>query len=190
MKFELPRTTASFAKKVQERIQGEDDKALDISFSITTDTGILPMLFPAQVQVQPSDEDGEPEVKLDTKRKDRLVEELFSKEGYVRRPAISPLTVHRKPEGLTVKIHDQELSGEPMTLTGCSMKNLTVTLKSPNQVVLAGLLQYPRYDNNDLLRLNAIMGKLADIEWSADQDDLFGSSDPESQDDQGDAENE
>lgn len=172
MKFELGRTMAYFAKKYQGRIQGAEDHAIDISFSITTDADVLLMLAPAIIVKE--DDSGE-EKRTKARGKDNLVEELFSKEGYVKRPSLSPIAIHRKPEGISVTIHDQEKN--PMTLVGCSFKNLSIELKSPKQVVVSGLIQYARYNNNELIRINSIMGKHVDIEWFAEQDDLFSKDD-------------
>lgn len=187
VEFNLDRTTATFAKKYQGRVQGSgDDKAFDLSFRLTTSADTLPMLIPASIQKPDGDDSKKKPAKED--QKDRIVQELFSVEGYVKRPHISPINIHRKPEGLRIWIWDQEDFGDELVLYPCSMKNLKVALQSPHQIVLHGLIQYAHFNNNELIRLNAIIGKSLDIAWEVDQSDLFSSDD--SSDPEGESEEE
>lgn len=189
IEFKIARTTAKFSNKYQGRIQGSgDNKAFDLSFHLTTSADLLPTLLPAAIQ-KPDDEEGPKKVHKDD-QKDRIVQELFSVEGYVKRPYISPITIHRKPEGLRIWIWDQEDFSEALELYPCSMKNLKVELQSPHQIVFHGLIQCANYNNNELIRINAIIGKQFDIAWEVDHSDLFGSdySEGESEEENEDSE--
>ena len=88
--FKLPRTTATFGvyNRREEKNKGS---AFDLPFQVTVSAEIIDMLAPAQ------DEDGD----IQEDGYSGLVEELFSEEGYVKRPALNPLAIHRKPEGAT-----------------------------------------------------------------------------------------
>ena len=177
MQFELPRTTAHFAC-ANLREEKNVGKAFDLPFTLTTSADILLMLCPAQIETD--DPDADPQEVADDK--DRLIQELFSVEGFVKRPALNPLHINRKPEGITVTIHDQEEGIAPLILKPCRFTTLQAELESPHQVVLKGKIQYSQYNNNELIRMNAIMGEHCDIEWVTDQQDMF-SGETESEDD-------
>ncbi len=172
MHFELSRTTAEFGKYNPRKEQNKGN-AFDIAFTVTVGADTLSMLVPAQEEDQ--GEGAENVVSLPTE--DRLMAELYSEEGYVRRPAISPLNINRTPEGVTVTIWDEhEEDGSPLVLKPCRFKNLVATLKSPHQIQLAGLIQYPQYTDDELVRINAVMYQTHDIGWVVEQSDLFEDS--------------
>lgn len=183
MQFNLERTTAKFGV-FNPRKEKNVGPACDLPFTIVVPADILLMLAPAQV----ASDDEEPPHEDDTK--DRIIQELFSVEGYVKRPALSPLSIHRKPEGVTVEIWDQEDLGDPLMLTPCRFSGLSVELQSPHQVVLKGKIQYSDYNNNELIRISSIMDESHDIAWRIEQIDLFESADGKSEDDTTDAESE
>jgi hypothetical protein len=169
MRFELSRTTASFGI-LNLRVEKNKGHACDLAFEVTVGADLLSMLVPAQEQDQ--GEGAENVVPIVSE--DRLVAELYSEEGYVRRPAISPLHVNRKPEGITVTIWDEH--NEPLVLKPCSFKSVKGALQSPHKLVLSGLIQYPLYTDEELVRLNAVMDTTHDIAWEVDQSDLFEES--------------
>jgi hypothetical protein len=174
MRFELSRTTASFGI-LNLRVEKNKGHACDLAFEVTVGADLLSMLVPAQ-----EEDHGEgAENVVPIVSEDRLVAELYSEEGYVRRPAISPLHVNRKPEGVTVTIWDQDEDGpvtDPLILKPCSFKSVKGALQSPHQLVLSGLIQYPLYTDEELVRLNAIMDTTHDIAWVVEQSDLFDES--------------
>lgn len=163
MRFEIKRTTATFAVP---RIRREKNKgnAADIPFRITTDVHILAMLTPAHVA---DNEDDNPE---------SWIQELFTSEGYVRRPSINPIKIHRRPEGATVYIFDepsQNTKKRSLLLKPCRLVKLQAELKAPYQVVLSGEIQYPQYTDQELIRINALTDKNFDINIVIEQLDMF-----------------
>jgi hypothetical protein len=169
MKFELTRTTATFGV-YNPREEKNKGPACDIPFEVTVGADLLSMLVPAQEQ-EPG-EGAENVVSLVTE--DRLVAELYSEEGYVRRPAISPLHINRKPEGVMVKIWDQEApEAEPLILQPCRFTTLQAALQSPHQIVLTGKIQYSGYTDSELVRINALMNSTHDLAWEIEQQDMF-----------------
>jgi len=172
MRFELSRTTASFGV-YNPRVEKNKGPACDLPFEVTVGADLLSMLVPAQEEDQ--GEGAENVVTLPTE--DRLVAELYSEEGYVRRPAISPLHINRKPEGVTVTIWDEhEEDGSPLILKPCRFTTIQAELKSPHQVVLSGKVQYSLYTDEELVRINALMDTTHDIAWEVEQSDLFEES--------------
>lgn len=171
MRFELSRTTASFGI-LNLRVEKNKGHACDLAFEVTVGADLLSMLVPAQQEDQ--GEGAENVVPIVSE--DRLVAELYSEEGYVRRPAMSPLHVNRKPEGVTVTIWDEHEDGSSLVLKPCSFKSVKGALQSPHQLVLSGLIQYPLYTDEELVRLNAIMDTTHDIAWEVEQVDLFEDS--------------
>ena len=169
MRFELSRTTASFGI-LNLRMEKNKGHACDLAFEVTVGADLLSMLVPAQDEHQ--GEGAENVVPIVSE--DRLVAELYSEEGYVRRPAISPIHINRKPEGITITIWDEH--DEPLVLKPCSFKSIKGALQSPHQLVLSGLIQYPLYTDEELVRLSAIMDTTHDIAWVAEQSDLFEES--------------
>lgn len=159
MQFEIPRSTATFAV-FHPREEKNKGMACDIPFRITIDGRFLPMLAPPQLAA------GE------TENPDQFVNEFWTVEGYVRRPHLSPLKVHRKPEGVAVTIYDDSKKG-PLKLDGCTLNKLEVELRSPHQIVLAGQIQYAKYNDKELVRINALSNKTHDISISIPQTDLF-----------------
>lgn len=172
MRFELSRTTASLGV-YNARKEQNVGPACDIPFEVTVGADLLAMLVPAQEEDQ--GEGAENVVTLPTE--DRLVAELYSEEGYVRRPAMSPLHVNRKPEGVTVTIWDEhEEDGSPLILKPCSFKSIKAKLQSPHQLVLSGLIQYSKHTDDELVRISHLMDTTHDIAWEVDQSDLFEDS--------------
>lgn len=158
MKFELKRTTANF-KMFNPRLEQNKGNAFDLPFDVTVDDKILSMLAPT---VDPEGEDGDLNV------------ELFTKEGQISRPSINPLHINRKPEGAIVTIWDQEgTNNPPLKLRPCSLKDLKAELRTPNQVVLSGKIQYPKYNDKELLRINALTNKSFDLAIEIEQADMF-----------------
>ena len=104
---------------------------------------------------------------------DSLAAELYSEEGHVSRPALNPLSINRKPEGAAVTIWDQEDFGEPLVLDPCNLTKLKAELKTPHQVVLTGTIQHSQYNDNELVRINALMNKSFDLAIEVEQSDLF-----------------
>lgn len=163
MRFELKRTTATFAVP---RIRHEINKgnAIDIPFKITCDISLLAMLMP------PIPVEGE------EPNPDSLINELFTPEGYVRRPSINPVKIHRKPEGATIHIYDEASKNtkkHALVLKPCSLSKLEAELKAPHQVVLSGAIQYPKYNDNELIRINALTNKNFDLTIVIEQLDMF-----------------
>ena len=172
MRFELSRTTASFGV-YNPREEKNKGPACDIPFEVTVGADLLAMLVPAQEEDQ--GEGAENVVTLPTE--DRLVAELYSEEGYLRRPAISPLHINRKPEGAKVTIWDEhEEGGAPLVLQPCRFTGITAGLKSPHQLVLRGKIQYSEYTDDELVRINALMNQTHDLAFVVDQSDLFEDS--------------
>lgn len=161
MQFELERTTAKFGV-FNPREEKNKGNAFDLPFSVTVSSAILAMLAPT------GDADGDD---------DSLAQELFSEEGHISRPALNPLTINRKPEGATVTIWDQEDFGDPLVMKPCNLTTLKAELSTPNQVVLTGKIQHSQYNDNELIRINALMNKSFDLAITIEQTDLF--EDPE-----------
>ncbi len=172
MRFELSRTTASFGV-YNPREEKNKGPACDLPFEVTVGADLLSMLVPAQEE----DQGDTPENVVSLPTEDRLVAELYSEEGYVRRPAISPLHINRKPEGVTVTIWDEhEEDGSPLVLKPCRFTTIQASLQSPHQVVLSGKIQYSLYTDEELVRINALMDTTHDIAWVVEQSDLFEES--------------
>ena len=172
MRFELSRTTASFGV-YNPRVEKNKGPACDLPFEVTVGADLLSMLVPAQEQ----DHGEGAENVVPIVSEDRLVAELYSEEGYVRRPAISPLHINRKPEGVTVTIWDEhEEDGSPLILKPCRFTTVQARLQSPHQVVLSGKIQYSQYTDEELVRINALMDTTHDIAWVAEQSDMFEES--------------
>lgn len=172
MRFELSRTTASFGV-YNPRVEKNKGPACDLPFEVTVGADLLSMLLPAQEE----DHGDAPENVVTLVTEDRLVAELYSEEGYVRRPAISPLHINRKPEGATVTIWDEhEEDGSPLVLKPCRFTTIQAALQSPHQVVLSGKIQYSLYTDEELVRINALMDTTHDIAWVVEQSDLFEES--------------
>lgn len=168
MQFDLSRTTAKFGV-FHPREEKNKGMAVDIPFSITVGVEILDMLMPPQLA------DGE------EASPDALINELFTVEGYPRRPAINPLKIHRKPEGALVEIYDEKSqgkNGKPLSLKPCSLNKLEIELKSPHQVVLTGQIQYSQYDDKELARINALTSKNYDLTIYIEQVDMFDDKPP------------
>jgi len=164
MKFELKRTTANF-KMFNPRLEQNKGNAFDLPFDVTIDAKILSMLAPT---IDPEGEDGDLNV------------ELFTKEGQISRPSINPLHINRKPEGAIVTIWDQEgTKNPPLELRPCSLKDLKAELRTPNQVVLSGKIQYPKYNDEVLCRINALTNKAYDLAIEIEQADMFVKSQDE-----------
>jgi hypothetical protein len=173
MKFELTRTTATFGV-YNPREEKNKGPACDIPFEVTVGADLLSMLVPAQEELP--EEGAENVVTLPTE--DRLVAELYSEEGYVRRPAISPLHINRKPEGVTVKIWDQEApDADPLVLQPCRFTTLQAELQSPHQIVLTGKIQHSKYSDSELVRISHLMNSTHDISWEIEQGDMFEEND-------------
>ena len=172
MQFELERTTAKFGV-FNPREEKNKGPACDIPFQGTVGADLLSMLVPAQEE-DPAD-GAENVVSLPTE--DRLVAELYSEEGYVRRPAISPLHINRKPEGVKVEIWDQEApDADPLVLEPCRFTTLQAALQSPHQIVMTGKIQYSGYTDSELVRINALMNSTHDIAWKVAQTAMFEES--------------
>lgn len=165
MQFELERTTAKFGV-FNPREEKNKGNAFDLPFSVTLGTSVLAMLAPTQ---DDQDEDN------------ALANVLFTQEGHVSRPSINPIHINRKPEGAVVKIWDQEDFGEPLDLKPCTLKSLKAELQTPNHVVLTGLIQYSQYNDNELIRINALMNKSFDLAIHIEQTDLFENPEAESE---------
>ena len=163
MQFELERTTAKFGV-FNPREEKNKGNAFDLPFSVTLAADILAMLAPT-VDPDSNDED--------------LSQELFTKEGHVARQSINPIHINRKPEGAVVKIWDQEDFGEPLELKPCTLTTLKAELQTPHHVVLTGKVQYSQYNDNELIRINALMNKSFDLAIHIEQTDLF--EDPETE---------
>lgn len=170
MKFELPRTTASFGV-YNPREEKNKGPAFDLPFEVTVGADVLSMLLPAQEEDPAEGEENVVQIGAE----DRLIGELYSEEGYVRRPAISPLHINRKPEGVTVTIWDD--NDEPLVLQPCRFTTLQAALQSPHQVVLKGKIQHSEYNDDELVRINALMNSTHDIAWEVEQQDLFSEGD-------------
>ncbi len=169
MKFELTRTTATFGV-YNARLEQNVGPACDLPFTVTVGADLLSMLVPAQ-EIDPGEE-ADNVVALVTE--DRLMGELYSEEGYVRRPAISPLHINRKPEGVTVKIWDQEEpEADPLVLQPCRFTTLQAKLQSPHQIELTGKIQYSKHSDSELIRISHLMGSTHDIAWEIEQGDMF-----------------
>lgn len=163
MQFELERTTAKFGV-FNPREEKNKGNAFDLPFSVTVDQHILAMLAPTG-----DDEDTD----------EALADVMFSNEGYVSRPSLNPLHINRKPEGATIQIWDQEDFGDPLELKPCNLTTLKAELQSPHQVVLSGKIQHSQYNDNELIRINALMNKSFDLAITIEQTDLF--EDPETE---------
>ena len=173
MKFELTRTTAQFGV-YNARLEQNVGPACDLPFTVTVGADLLSMLVPAQEE-EPGD-GADNVVPITTE--DRLMAELYSEEGYVRRPAISPLHINRKPEGVTVKIWDQEEpDADPLVLKPCRFITIMAKLQSPHQIELTGKIQYSRHSDSELIRISHLMGSTHDISWEIEQGDLFEKDD-------------
>lgn len=172
MQFKLERTTAKFGV-FNPREEKNKGNAFDLPFSVTVNSNILAMLAPT-VDSDAGDES--------------LINELFSPEGHVSRPALNPLTINRKPEGAVVKIWDQEDFGDPLELKPCNLTTLKAELQTPNQVVLSGKIQHSQYNDNELIRINALMNKSFDLYILVEQSDLFDNPDTESEEETKDSE--
>lgn len=173
MRFDLKRTTATFGV-FHPRNEKNKGMACDIPFRCTVGVEMIEMLMPAQRQ---EGEDENPTA---------FIDELFSAEGYVRRPSINPIRIHRKPEGALVEIYDtksESKNGKPLKLEPCTLNKLEITLQSPHQLVLTGQIQYSKYDDKELTRINALNEKSFDMTIFIEQADMFDS--PPSNDDQG-----
>ena len=155
--FHLERTTANFGV-FNPREEKNKGAAFDLPFSVTVPASILAMLIPSIDEFQ---DDA------------AIIDELFSAEGHVTRPALNPIAINRKPEGATVTIWDQEKFAKPMVLTPCNLNKLKVELQTPHQVVLTGQIQHSKYNDKELVRINALMNKAFDIEIKIEQMDLF-----------------
>lgn len=178
MKFELKRTTATFGV-FHPREEKNKGMACDIPFKITVGSQFLEMLAPAQ-RVE-----GEPD------SPDTFINELWTVEGYVRRPALNPMKIHRKPEGAKVTIWDEasdKKNGKPLVLEPCRLNLKEITLMSPHQFALEGQIQYSQYDDKELARINALVNKNLDIEIFIEQVDMFEDEkkDDEKKDDEDD----
>jgi hypothetical protein len=171
MQFELTRTTAKFGV-FNPREEKNKGNAFDLPFSVTVSSDILAMLAPTS---DPDSDDSD------------LAQELFSDEGHVSRPSLNPIHINRKPEGATVTIYDQEDFGNPLLLIPCNLKSLKAELQTPNQVVLTGLIQHSQYNDNELVRINALMNKSFDLEIVVEQTDLFDDPETEAEDEDEDA---
>ena len=164
MKFELPRTTASFGvyNRREEKNKGS---AFDLPFQVTVSAEIIGMLAPAQAEEGVED------------TSETLIDELFSEEGYVKRPALNPLSINRKPEGATVTIwdfeHPDDQDSEPLELQPCRLTTLKAEMQSPHQVVLSGKIQYSQYTDDQLVRIDHICDKTFDLAITVEQVDLF-----------------
>jgi len=172
MQFELERTTAKFGV-FNPREEKNKGNAFDLPFSVTLGADILAMLAPT-TDVESNDED--------------LAQELFTKEGQVSRQSINPIHINRKPEGAVVKIWDQEDFGEPLELKPCTLTTLKAELQTPHHVVLTGKVQYSQYNDNELIRINALMNKSFDLAIHIEQTDLFENPETESEEDAEDSE--
>jgi hypothetical protein len=169
MRFELERVTAQFGV-FNPREEKNKGPACDLPFEVTVGAEVLSMLLPAQEEDPTEGVDNA--VALSTE--DRLVAELYSAEGYVKRPAISPIHINRKPEGVTVTIWDMEdPEDEPLVLKPCRFTTLQAELIAPHQIVLKGKLQYSLYTDAELIRINGMMNRKCDIAWVVDQSDMF-----------------
>jgi hypothetical protein len=165
MQFELERTTAKFGI-FNPREEKNKGNAFDLPFSVTLGAEILAMLAPT-TDAESNDED--------------LAQELFTKEGHVSRHSINPIHINRKPEGAVVKIWDQEDFGEPLELKPCTLTTLKAELQTPHHVVLTGKVQYSQYNDNELIRINALMNKSFDLAIHIEQTDLFENPEGESE---------
>ncbi len=172
MQFELERTTAKFGV-FNPREEKNKGNAFDLPFSVTLGADILAMLAPT-VDPDSNDED--------------LAQEMFTKEGHVARQSINPIHINRKPEGAVVKIWDQEDFGEPLELKPCTLTTLKAELQTPHHVVLTGKVQYSQYNDNELIRINALMNKSFDLAIHIEQTDLFEDPEGESEEETGDPE--
>ncbi len=172
MRFELTRTTAMFGV-YNARKEKNVGPACDIPFTVTVGADLLAMLIPAQQEEL--GEGAENVVPITTE--DRLMAELYSEEGYVRRPAISPLHINRKPEGVKVEIWDLEgPDADPLVLNPCRFTSLLAELQSPHQIVLTGKIQYSRHSDSELIRISHLMDTTHDIAWTVEQGDMFEES--------------
>lgn len=172
MQFELKRTTATFGV-FHPREEKNKGMACDIPFKITIGSQYLDMLAPAQ------------RVEGEADSPDTFINELWTVEGYVRRPALNPLMIYRKPEGARVTIWDEasdKKNGKPLVLEPCRLNLKKLELKSPHQLVLEGQIQYSQYDDKELARINALVNKNLDIEIFIEQVDMF---DDKKKDDEG-----
>lgn len=169
MKFTISRTTAHFGV-YNPREEKNNGAACDIPFHITIGAEILGMLCPSVL--------GDDGMIDEHDVGESLANELFSDEGYVRRPALNPLSLNRTPEGVEVIIHDDHGRDGPLVLHGCRLKGIVVELQTPFMLKLSGKIQYQKYTDKELLRINGLMNKDYDIEMRVVQSDLFEPSAP------------
>jgi hypothetical protein len=160
--FEIKRTTATFGM-FHPREEKNKGNAFDVPFKITIGAEYLDVLLPAQ-KTEEEDEALNPET---------FIFELYTVEGYVRRPAFNPITIHREIEGAVVTIWDHEDFTDPLVLKPCNLDKLKVELRSPHQLVLSGQIQYSKYTDAELLRINALSNKSFDLAVLHEQPDLF-----------------
>ena len=162
MQFDIPRSTATFGV-FHPRNEKNKGMACDIPFRITIDCHFLPMLAPPMLM------DGE----VDDPEK--LINEFWTAEGYVRRPHLSPMEIHRWPEGVDVTIFDEQAEKKKgaLHLQGCTLNKLKIEMQSPHQMVLSGQIQHAKYNDKELVRINALSAKTFDLSMSIPQSDLF-----------------
>lgn len=166
MKLKITKREASFTTHINVRTEGSGDgrkTATDIAVSFIGTKrdidNIVPMIA------------------------GKFSDIMYDKAGQFLVPHLSPLKLHRKPEGLTILIYDQGVK-KPLKFTKAAAKNIEVTFHQKRNCEVSLLLQV-RPDAGQIDRLTKLLTATAEIEIEAEQEELFFDEEEEGEEDGG-----
>lgn len=166
MKLKITKREASFTTHINVRTEGSGDgrkTATDIAVSFVGTKrdidNIVPMIT------------------------GKFSDIMYDKAGQFLSPHLSPLKLHRKPEGLTILIYDQGVK-KPLKFTKAAAKNIVVTFHQKRNCSVDMLLQV-RPDAGQIDRLTKLLTATAEIEIEAEQEELFFDESEEGEEDGG-----
>lgn len=166
MKLKISRREATFTTHINVRTEGSGDgrkTASDIAVSFVGTKRDIDNLIPMLAG--------------------KFSDVLYDKSGQFLCPHLSPIKLHRKPEGLLIQIFDQGTK-KPLKFTKASAKNISVTLHPKKNCSVSMLLQV-RPDAGQLDRLTKLLTTAAEIEIEAEQDELFYEEESDGEEDGG-----
>jgi len=99
-------------------------------------------------------------------------------------PYLSPLKVHRKPEGLDIRMYGIDLKKPYLSFSGGKLKNIEITFNNRHEIQVTGTLQVEIDAERDAARLIKMMDTDCDIEFEATQEEMFGAAEDEEEEEE------
>lgn len=111
---------------------------------------------------------------------------IYSKDGHCLIPHLSPLTVHRKPEGLDIQIFDQATKkSTPLRFTEAKAKSITIELGKKHELIICMTLQVQVDPEAQAARLYRLMDSKRDLKIESSQQDWIDTEEGDGEEEEG-----